>query len=172
MFLNRLKTKSIIKQLEKANRKRVPVTVGNRLKSLCVIEMNDHKFDRKKVRKLAALLSLKEENIMFRSFVKNKNKADKDNLVLFSSKDIGWRGVFKTSGLKEFKATSFDIIISYYTEEHITLSAISSLANGKFKVGLRENIYQTHDLSLEVQVGDTDVFLAELEKYLKILKIL
>ena len=172
MFLNKLKAKSIVKQLDKVNSKRVPVTVGNKLKSLCIIEMEEHKFDRKKLKKLTALLNVKEKDIVFRSFVKTKSKEDKENSVLFSPKDIGWRGMFKTLGLKELSATNFDIIISYHTEGNVTLNAVSSLVKGKFKVGLGENAYQAHDLSLEVKVGETDIFLSELEKYLKILKIL
>jgi len=160
MFLKKSKTKSIVKQLDKVNSKRAPVTVGNKLKSLCIVEVDEHKFDRKKIKKLSALLKVKEKDIVFRSFVKTKSKEDKENPVLFSPKDIGWRGVFKTPSLKELNKVNFDIIISYYTEK------------GKFKVGLRENAYQAHDLSLEVKVGETDIFLSELEKYLKILKIL
>ena len=172
MFLNKSKTKSIVKQLDRVNSKRAPVTVGNKLKSLCIVEVDEHKFDRKKIKKLSALLKVKEKDIVFRSFVKTKSKEDKENPVLFSPKDIGWRGVFKTPSLKELNKVNFDIIISYYTEDNITLNAVSSLTKGKFKVGLRENAYQAHDLSLEVKVGETDIFLSELEKYLKILKIL
>lgn len=172
MFLNRLKTRSIVKQLEKVNAARQPVTVGNRLKSVCVIEMESDKFDRKKLNKLAKVLRVKEENILFRSFVKLRKKEDKEKSDLFSPKDIGWKGVFKTSGLRDINNTAFDVLISYYTEEHVVLSAVSSIGNASFKIGLGEDYYQAHDLSLDVQVKETDVFLFELEKYLKILKII
>lgn len=172
MFLNGLKTKSIIRQLEKVNTERVPVTVGNRLQSVCIIEVASNVFDRTKLHKLADMLSVKEEDILFRSFVKHKKKEDKDNTTLFSPKDIGWKGVFKTPGLKEIQTTTFDILISYYTQEHIVLTTVSSLGKGLFKIGLGEDNYQAHDLCLEVKVGDTDVFLSELKKYLKILKII
>jgi hypothetical protein len=172
MFLNRLKAKSIIRKLEKANSERIPVTVGNDRKTVCIIETENHKFNRQKLKQLARVLNVNEENIQFRSFIKQIKKEDKDEPELFSANDIGWNGVFKASGLKEFKKTNFDILISYYTQAHLAVSAVSSLGRAKFKVGLGEDLYQTHDLSLEVPVGETDLFLSELEKYLKILKII
>lgn len=172
MFLNRLKTKSIIRQLEKANNERIPITIGNALSSVCIIEEESNKFDRTKLKKLAQILNTKEENIHFRSFVKQKNKTNKDNLALISPKDIGWKGVFKTAGLKEFGKIDYDLLISYYKEEHVVLSAVSSLGKGKFKVRLGADSFLAHDLSLDVQEMDADLFLGELEKYLKILKII
>lgn len=171
MFLNGLKTKSIIRRLKKVNKKRIPVTVGNALQSVCIVETEANKFDRKKLTKLASILSTHKKNFHFRSFVPQRKKEDKDNLELFSSKDIGWKGVFKTKGLKDFAKTDFDILISYYKSGNLVLNSVSSLVNGKFKVGLGEDAYAAHDLNLEVGVGETDVFLSELEKYLKILKI-
>ncbi len=172
MFLNGLKTKSIIRKLEKVNAARVPVTVGNRLKSIGIIETDVKKFDRKKLKKLASIFNVKEQEIQIVSFVKQKKKEDKENPGLFSVKDIGWKGIFKSSGLKDFGSNSFDVLISYYSQDHIVLNTVSSLTQGKFKIGLGEDTYLTHDLSLEVKTAETDVFLVELEKYLKILKLI
>lgn len=172
MFLNGLKAKSIIRKLEKVNSERIPVTTGNTLSTVCIIETETNKFDRKKLKGLASILNVKEEDIQFRSFVKQKKKEDKENPILFSPKDIGWKGVFKTSSLKEYRKTNFDLLISYYTTAHLAASTVSSLGKAKFKVGIGEDVYRTQDLSLEVAVGETDLFLTELEKYLKILKII
>ncbi len=172
MFLNGLKTKSILRKLEKVNSERLPITVGNRVEKICIVETELHKFDRARLKGLARILNVQEKDIGFMSFVQQKKNEDKERPELFSPKDIGWKGVFKTSGLKEYRNTNYDLLISYYTQAHLALATVSSLGNSKFKVGIGEDLYHTQDLSLEVDLVDTDLFLTELEKYLKILKII
>lgn len=171
MFLNGLKIKSIFRKLEKVNQERVPITEGNELKAICILEQADKPFDRTKLAALGQIFQLKEEAFMIKTFVKQKKKTDKENTTLFSPKDIGWKGVFKNPALKELKHTPFDLLISYYRSDNMVLHTVSSLVPAHFKVGLGADIYQAHDLCLEVSEEQTDVFLAELKKYFKILKI-
>ena len=107
----------------------------------------------------------------FMSFVPKKNKEEKGNKTLFSSKDISWRGVFKTPHLTKFSNQKFDLLISYYAADNLVLNAVSSLTTSNFKVGLHSDLYDTHDLVLTVDVNQTDLFIEELNKYLEILKI-
>lgn len=171
MFLNGLKAKSIIRKLHQENAKRSPITVGNTLRSIGIVEGAIEQFDRKKVKDLCLLLDVKKENVHFMSFTPKIAKGDHDVSSLFCGKDIGWKGVFKTPHLKDFGARNVDLLISYYMEDLLALNAVSSLTKSKFRVGLKDDHYQTHDLVLEVKTEATDVFIKELIKYLKILKI-
>ena len=73
--------------------------------------------------------------------------------------------------IKDFKAKNIDLLINYYTESNIALSAVSTLVTSKFKVGLREDLYQVNDLIVSVKMEETDLVIREIMKYLKILKI-
>lgn len=171
MFLNGLKVKSILRKLKEENSYRSPVTVGNKLQSIGIIEGEIGAFNRTKVKELCKLLGVKEDRVHFMSFVKKKKKEQLEDKTLFSARDIGWKGVFKTPQLKEFKAKNFDLLINYYTERNIALNAVSTLVNSKFKVGLREDMYQINDLIVSVNMEETDVVIREIIKYLEILKI-
>lgn len=171
MFLNGLKAKSIIRKLKSDNSNRTTITEGNKLRSIGIIEEASEKFDRAKLSQLCKTLGVKEANVYFMTYVAKKKKEDRDNEALFSPKDIGWKGVLKTDHLKEFGSKNLDMLISYYTEDHFALSALSSLAKSKFKVGLVNDSYQSQDLTIELNTKETDLFIEELGKYLKILKI-
>lgn len=172
MFLNGLKIKSILRKLEKVNQERIPVTKGNKLKTLCIIEQKASPLDRAQLAKLAQLFKVKESAIVIMTYVKQKKKQEKDNMALFCPKDIGWKGIFKSAALKELKKTPFDILISYYNSDNIVLHTVSSLVQADFKIGLGPDLYQAHDLNLALKEEQTAVFITELEKYLKILKII
>ncbi len=171
MFLDGLKAKSILRKLKEENNNRSPITVGNKLKSIGIVEGTIGAFDRTKVKGLCELLGVKESEVYFMSFVKKKKKEQLDDKTLFSARDIGWKGVFKTPQLKDFKAKNFDLLINYYTESNIALSTVSTLVVSKFKVGLREDLYQVNDLIVSVKMEETDLVIGEIMKYLKILKI-
>jgi len=171
MFLNGLKVKSILRKLKEENDTRVPVTVGNKLKSIGIIEGNVGEFDRLKVKDLCKALEVKERDVYFMSFVAKKKKESKDNVNLFCSRDLGWKGVFKTPHLKEFGSKEVDLLISYYNKENLVLSAVSSLTKSKFKVGLKDDSYQTNDLIVATHPEKASLFIKELSKYLSILKI-
>lgn len=172
MFLNGLKRKSIIRKLQQENVNRSPITEGNKLRSIGIVEGTIEQFDRKKVKDLCESLGVKDENVYFMSLVPKKAQGEDGVASLFCPKDIGWKGVFKTPHLKKFSTRNLDLLISYYTEDQLALNAVSSLTKSKFKVGLKNDHYHTHDLILEVRTEETDVFIQEVVKYLKILKII
>lgn len=171
MFLNGLKIKSILRKLEKANHKRVPVTAGNKLNTVCILEQATKPFNRTKLADLARLIQVREEAFVIMTYVKHKKKVAPEEETVFYPNDIGWNGVFKSAALKELKKTPFDLLISYYHSDSIALQAVSSLVPAHFKVGLGVDLYKVHDLSVAVREEQTAVFLEELRKYFKILKI-
>ena len=85
MFLNGLKVKSILRKLKEENNHRSPITVGNELKSIGVVEEAIGAFDRTKVKGLCKLLGVKESEGYFMSFVKKKKKEQLDDKTLFSA---------------------------------------------------------------------------------------
>ena len=117
------------------------------------------------LKKAFSSLGKKVEMILF------SDKAEEGELS-FKRSDLGWKGVFKTKSLKDFSATPFDILISYYTPENLSLKAMTALSAAKFKVGIDPAMETYNDLTIHVATGQEVVFTKELEKYLKILKVI
>lgn len=172
MFLNGLKVKSIIRKLKNETQNRAYIPSPTSIKSVGIIQKEERSFDPKKITQLAAVLGIKEKDIEIISYV---NKISKDQKVvegIFSESGIGWNAALKTSNLKTFTSKKFDILLSYYSEDRLSLKVISGLSKATFKVGVNHQEEALHDLTISTEVGQEDIFINELEKYLQILKII
>lgn len=172
MFLNGLKVKSILRRVDKVVCERVYVPLNKRPVHIGLIQHQAHPFSISKLDALAATLGVKKEHITVLSFVSAIAKEDKNNVSLLSTSHLGWNAVFKATHLKDFAQSPFDIIINYYEQDELPLVVMTALSKATFKVGISPLVERMNDLTIVVKEGKEDVFIAELEKYLKILKII
>ena len=172
MFLNGLKAKSIIRKIEKATSERVYVPMGKKPVHVGLIQNQAYPFSVSKLQKLADTLDVRRDDITILNFVSALAKEDKGNPALLSLQQIGWNGVFKAKHLKEFSQMPFDILFNYYEKEELPLITVTALSKATFKVGISQTLEKMNDLTIHVKEGKEDLFISELEKYLKILKII
>lgn len=172
MFLNGLKVKSIVRKLKNETQNRVYIPSPASIKSVGIIQKEEHSFDSKKITQLATVLGIKEKDIEIISYVNKISKDQKEVEGIFSESGIGWNAALKTSNLKTFASKKFDILLSYYSEDRLSLKVISGLSKATFKVGVNHKEEALHDLTISTEVGQEDIFINELEKYLQILKII
>lgn len=172
MFLNGLKVKSIVRKLKNETQNRAYVPSSTSIKSVGIIQDEERSFDNKKIIRLAEVLGVKEKDIEVISYVHKISKDQKEVEGIFSESGIGWNATLKTSNLKTFTSKKFDILLSYYTEDRLSLKVISGLSKATFKVGLNHKEEALHDLIISTEVGKEDIITNELEKYLQILKII
>ncbi len=172
MFLNGLKVKSIVRKLKNETQNRRYAPSSTSIKSVGIIQDEACSFDSRKITQLAGVLGIKEKDIEIISYVHKISKDQKEVEGIFSESGIGWNATLKTSNLKTFASKKFDILLSYYTDDRLSLKVISGLSKATFKVGLNHKEEALHDLIISTEVGQEDVFTSELEKYLQILKII
>ena len=172
MFLNGLKTKSIIRKLKNEVASRSYVPSGKPVCRVGILQEEEVPFDTRKLMLLAKTLGVKEKDIDILSFVAKPTKDQKEVEGIYSVKSIGWNGTLKTESLKTFIAKDFDVLLSYYTEDRLPLRLVSGLSKATFKVGLIKEEEGFHDLVITTSIGQETLFINELEKYLRILKIL
>lgn len=172
MFLNGLKEKSIIRKLKKkvANREYIPS--GTPIRTLGILQEQGAPFEIKNRSVLAKALGITENDIEVFTFVGKLPKDQKEIEGMYAVKSIGWNATLKTAALKAFVAKDFDVLLSYYTEDHLPLRLVSGLSKAIFKVGLTNEEDGLHDLVITTAMGEEMILINELEKYLRILKIL
>lgn len=170
MILKRFKEKSNQKFINKLIDFRVPEISSNKIESVGII-VNLSEFDDFEIfRIFFEELNLNPNKIKIAGFTDDPKLVEFSNELLYSEKQIGWRGKIKDNGLKTFINTPFDVLISYYKNDNLELNLISALSKANFKVGISNNDERLHDLIIEVDTKEIDIFKQEFIKYLTILK--
>lgn len=90
----------------------------------------------------------------------------------FDEKKITFSGKFTSTALQNFVSTDFDVLINFYEEDYYMLNAVAASSKAKFKVGFATVNNKINDLVIGTPAGNTNVFIQELKKYLKILDII
>ena len=156
--------------MEKERRTSREIPFRRRPLSIGLLQEEQSPFDPSQLNKLFNQLGEGAVQLKELTFTSDTSKVLKDKASLYSSKQLGWNGVFKTPYLKEFQQQPFDLLISYYTEDTIALDAMTALSKAMFKVGIAPGKEELNDLTIVVQKGQESVFAKELINYLKILK--
>lgn len=172
MFLDGLKAKSILRKIEKSVNERELISSHSPVATIAILQERRSPFDPKNVKSLLDMLGVQEEQVTILEYVKNLTREQKEEQLLYSEKQLGWKGVFKTKSLKDFEKKPFDILLSYYISKELSLNAMTALSQAKFKVGITSSLEEINDLTIHVKKGQETVFISELEKYLRILKVI
>lgn len=120
------------------------------------------------LRNLAQELSA-SAGISIVAYSKEKRKTGEDDQLWFSNSDFTRWGTAKSSKLIDFTAQPFRFLISYYQRENVFLDFLKATSQAAFKIGFQQKSYDCfHDLTIQVKLDQTELFKAELIKYLKI----
>lgn len=102
-----------------------------------------------------------------------KDKIYKNEIIgcaSYSSKDLNWSGNFANADVNYFIDQKFDLLINYYENEKLPLLQVSNLSKARFKVGFSEIDKRINHFIISTAASNHKIFIAELFKYLKILK--
>jgi hypothetical protein len=58
------------------------------------------------------------------------------------------------------------VLISYYKTNQLELNLVTARSKANFKIGITNEDSRLHDLTIDVEPADTDIFRIELIKYL------
>ncbi len=99
----------------------------------------------------------------------DKDKKRDLNFTSFSLKNVSWSGTITNVDVVDFKATNFDLLISYYDVEKAPLLLVTQRSKAKFKVGFSNIDKRLNNFMIQTTAENSSVFIDELFKYLKIL---
>lgn len=170
MILKGFKEKSNQKFINKLIDSRKAALSSKKIESVGII-LNLSEFDDfETLRIFFESLKLNPNKIKIVGFTEDVKLVEASIELLYSEKQVGWKGKLKNNELISFINTNFDVLISYYKQDNLELNLVTALSKANFKVGLSNNDERLHDLILDIDPNKFDVFRNEFVKYLTILK--
>ncbi len=170
MILKGFKEKSNQKFINKLVGRRSAQISSKRIESVgIVLNMSEYN-DFESFRIFFEELKINPNKIKIIGFVEDPKLLEMSRELLFSEKQIGWKGKIKNNELQSFLNTPFDILVSYFKNDNLELNLILALSKANFKVGISNKDERFYDLILNVLPNQFNVFTKELIKYLTILK--
>jgi hypothetical protein len=169
MFLNKIKdfwTKKIVKK--RLSNVRL-INSDSSIKKVGIVF--DESYFNERTELISELIEqgIKSENIQIIVF---KNKIKKNEIFdfpVFSYKNLSWTASIDAKQFKDFVASDFDLLISYYDIEKAPLLLTTHLSKASFKVGFASIDKRLHHFMIDTNAENYKVFMEELFKYLKIL---
>ena len=166
MFFKQLRTQSLQKNITSILKSRTKDFKSNKVNSIGVIfDYNSyHNYDF--FRNLIRDIGINDNKIRFIAMVDlEKNKPNSWD-SFFSLDNFDWLGRPKSYEIDEFVEQQFDILISYYKPNQLELNLVTARSKANFKIGITNEDARLHDLTIDIEPKNTDVFKLELIKYL------
>ena len=174
MILKGLKRNALKKSVEShiKSRKSRAKEVSN-IRNLAVLIDASQSVNILSVVKLANELGVKSDNLKVMGYKEDQKEiSDDKDADYYNDKSFGVGGSVKSNSLNDFINKDYDILINFYSESKLELDYVAAASKAKFKVGFAEIDNRINDLVIGSADQDTNLFISELKKYLKILQII
>ena len=170
MFLNYIKD-FFIKKIVKKNLHNVKNEVFKSSIQTVGLLIDESNFNNSEALKKELILNgILSENIKIIVYQRKFKEKKEYSLPTFGKNQMNWKGEFEEVFLKEFIATEFDLLISYYSIEKPILMMITQKSKAKFKVGFASIDKSLNRWMIETSLENYKLFIFELFKYLKNIK--
>ena len=170
MFLKGFKEKSNQKFINKLIESRKSSLSQKNVESVVIVLSLGEYDDFEAFRVFFGDLGFNPNKIKLAGFTEDAKQVLSSIELLYSQKDIGWKGKVKNNELETFINSEFDALISYYKQDNLELNLITARSKAKFKIGISDYDERLNDLIIDVKPKEIDLFEKELIKYLTILK--
>lgn len=91
---------------------------------------------------------------------------------VFLTNDINWKGDINTSEINDFLAQQYDLLIDTIAQDEPLKLLIVAQTKAVLKAGFATNNPELYNIQINVDAKRMDIFIDELVKYLKILKVI
>lgn len=169
MFLKAFKAKSNKKYLNKLLSERNVNVGNNKIKSLGIILNFDEIEDFNAFNVLASRLKVHANKIKVIAYTTDLKSHGNSWDACFNVKDFGWNGQINNVELQSFLDEPFDVLISYYTKDHLELKLLTASSKSQFKIGILQNDARLNDIIINTKIKEVDIFSNEVVKYLTVL---
>ncbi|MDA9056752.1 hypothetical protein N9K49_02785 [Flavobacteriaceae bacterium] len=166
MFFKQFRTLSLQKNITLILKSRIKNFQSGKVNSIGVIFDYDSYYNYDFFRNLIKDLGVKDNKVRFIAKVDlEKNKPNSWD-SFFSLDNFDWLGRPKSVDIDDFVEQPFDVLISYYKPNQLELNLVTARSKANFKIGISNEDSRLHDLTIDVEPANTEVFKIELIKYL------
>ncbi len=113
---------------------------------------------------------IKQEKIQQISFRERVKKNEDSTIPFFTHSAVSGSGTFIKPELKQFSEMPFDLLISYYDTEKPPLAIVTLQSRAGFKAGFSSVNKKLNNFMVDTTTEKPGEYIAELFKYLRILK--
>jgi len=166
MFFKQFRTLSLQKNITLILKSRIKNFQSGKVNSIGVIFDYDSYYNYDFFRNLIKDLGVNDTKVRFIAKVDLKKNKPNSWDSFFSLDNFDWLGRPKSVEIEEFVEQPFDVLISYYKPNQLELNLVTARSKANFKIGITNEDSRLHDLTIDVEPSDTDVFRTELIKYL------
>ncbi len=166
MFFKRLKTLSLQKNITLILKARAKDFQSAKLTSVGIIFDYDSYHDYVFFQDLMNALGIMDNKIRFIAMINQEKNKPNSWDSFFSLENFDWLGRPKSVEIDEFTNQNFDLLISYYKTNKDQLNFVTALSKANFKIGINNQDPRLHDLIINIEPSQTEVFKFELSKYL------
>ncbi len=173
MILKGLKRNAIKKSIETHLKKRNTSSTGiSSLKTLAVLVDASNSINIGAIVKLANELQVNPEDLKVVGYKEDKDIEDDKDAAYYNDKSFAVNGSVKNRALQDFMNKEYDVLITFYEENKLELNYVAAVSKAKLKIGFAEVDNRINDLIIGSTTNDTNLFISELKKYLKILQVI
>ncbi len=174
MIFKGLKRNALKKSVESCIKKRKPQSKQvSSIKSLAVLIDASQSVNILSVVKLANELGVKSDHLTVMGYKEDQKEiSDDKDAAYYNDKSFGVGGSIKSTSLNKFINKDYDVLINFYSDDRLELNYVAAASQAKFKVGFAEVDNRINDLIIGAASDNTNLFISELKKYLKILQII
>ncbi len=158
-----------IKKLQKALLQHKPQIKA--VKEVVILNSPDSKLDIKRMEQLEKALYLPSTNFHIFTVKEKKDNFNELRGLVADISDINFLGNVKNEQIKAFLEKKYDLLIDFTGLKNELQKYFSLQIKSGFRVGYKteDDLY---DLMLEIENGDLETFINEMQYYLKILHLI
>lgn len=170
MFKKVSRTRALNKQLEKQLQQGSLAVFEQRIKKVLLLVSDDHYNYKDSFKDLHIGLAVQAQDIHFLRFKEKIAKKEERPFDVITPDEFNGKGVI-TGDFAPFDPNiDYDLVIAYYQQPQLYLNSVVINQKKAFKVGLQPNHEPLFHFILTTKTSEIDLFIAELLRYLRILK--
>lgn len=138
-------------------------------KSLVIIFDADQFKDLTVFKEWCEKIKIPFKNLTLLAYTKDVKKKKMEGVNLFDNHSLKWTGGLKNPSLSVLLENKYDLQINYYDQSSEIIKYLTMKLNSNLKVGYVGHEETTYDLAVNVPLIKQELFISEIDKYLKIL---
>lgn len=158
------------KKLAPLLRNRSVSNAGDPVRSIGLLLDSETLHSAETFRRFQERLGVKDADFSVITCLEAKPKSEFEGGAFCSPGDLNWKGKFARKEVQEFMEREFDLLVCFIGKDTALTRLMERGVKAGFKISRSEDPQPegAADISIAVPVEESDLFLKEVEKYLKI----
>ncbi len=129
-------------------------------------------FRDKHYKNLIKLMNVSDEHFNILTIKSKKSNYNEFKGLVLLTNEVNWKGEFNAVELHHFMDKPYDLLINFIPKHTALTELLVTQVHALFKVGFAGGTQDFYNITFNLESEKVDVFITELVKYLKILKVI